>query len=864
MKKSIITCFYLSLLVIICGFSFTGCSDEKEVLELNSGFVQFKLYKSGDRSILTNRSGVELDYLNDAKKIEVTLNYNNTTIKQTLNLNAYNADNAEYGLTSDKMELLVGNYSIVGYRLFDAIDKEILTGFVSDNTFTVVQGGLEVKGFNVSVTPRGKVRFTLVKDLSAIETRSSENSFLFKRVTKADVKVKNTFTSEETTFSKLPFSYSTFVEGNGSTHISALAQSDTVVTLKSGNYELVSYTLYNSSGSVLSSNESPVKSPFNILDNNVVTEADVAITISDEAEHIKDYRALKAIWEALDGENWSYFGENYPNGLNWNFDKDIDMWGDQPGVELNGQGRVISLIIGNFGPTGAVPDELGQLTELNVLSIGTHNDKVGSFSGSSVLMNEQEIITSRSHYADLFLKRDIRASFSKELVDSYKEFSNIEFGNAMPLVESSSSNRPSTRDVMPGDITNRVTSLPETIGSLTKLTHLYLANGLVTTLPAAMSQLVSLTDVEIYNCPKMVKYPDALNTIPKMVALNIARNIQMPHSELYRGLNDFATSSPSRGELQLLYAGFNNLEELPASFKNLLKIGLLDLSHNKLHGELPSLTTDVKPVQLFLDNNQITSLPKDFCGIEDIESIYLSNNKFTKMPNIFSAKSAYVITTIDLSYNQIDGIEGELAEYDGVKVQTLSLAANKLTKFPSWLFNAGSTIGMLNVSGNSISSFEKESFYGDKLNMLESVDLSYNKLTELPSNFDATTLPYLYGLDVSSNSFTDFPYAPLNVSRLTVMIIRNQRDEAGKRTLRTWPTGLYTCPSLRGFYIGGNDLRKIDDTISYLIYRFEIADNPNITIDVSAVCPYIRSGSYQLIYDRTQDIRGCDALNLVN
>lgn len=80
--------------------------------------------------------------------------------------------------------------------------------------------------------------------------------------------------------------------------------------------------------------------------------------------------------------------------------------------------------------------------------------------------------------------------------------------------------------------------------------------------------------------------------------------------------------------------------------------------------------------------------------------------------------------------------------------------------------------------------------------------------------------------------------------------------------MREWPTGIYTCIGLRALYLGGNDLRKIDDKISSNIYIFEIKDNPNISIDVSAVCAYIRNGYYRLIYDRTQDIRGCDYLNL--
>ena len=64
------------------------------------------------------------------------------------------------------------------------------------------------------------------------------------------------------------------------------------------------------------------------------------------------------------------------------------------------------------------------------------------------------------------------------------------------------------------------------------------------------------------------------------------------------------------------------------------------------------------------------------------------------------------------------------------------------------------------------------------------------------------------------------------------------------------------------FTIGSNDLRKIDDTISPDILVFEIKDNPNISIDLSNVCYYISIGYYLLIYDKTQDIRGCDILGI--
>lgn len=38
-----------------------------------------------------------------------------------------------------------------------------------------------------------------------------------------------------------------------------------------------------------------------------------------------------------------------PEGTNWNFNKELDMWGNQPGVSLNDEGRVTGLSIEGFG-----------------------------------------------------------------------------------------------------------------------------------------------------------------------------------------------------------------------------------------------------------------------------------------------------------------------------------------------------------------------------------------------------------------------------------------------------------------------------------------------------------------------------------
>jgi hypothetical protein len=122
----------------------------------------------------------------------------------------------------------------------------------------------------------------------------------------------------------------------------------------------------------------------------------------------------------------------------------------------------------------------------------------------------------------------------------------------------------------------------------------------------------------------------------------------------------------------------------------------------------------------------------------------------------------------------------------------------------------------------------------------------------------AGNMPYLYGVELSYNKFKSFPWEPLDSQYLTVFAIRGQRDDEGRRCLSEWPTGLYNHRGLRGFYIGSNNLGKIDDIISTLIYYLDISDNPEIIFDASDICYAAQAGAYYLIYDKTQDIRNCD------
>ena len=862
----------LNILACLSLLAVSSCAVEEEMdyREKDYGYVQFKLYK--EASYETTKAIVEeLDYLSQVSKVTVTLEYGESRISQTLVVSASSNEAAEYGMRSDKLKLLAGEYRLMKFTLYDKLDQAVYEGVPSEANFAVVEGGLTSHDLLVNVTPRGKVRFSLIKD---IVTKAASRAYTFDEISEIDIEIRNTSTGVKTLFEELPAEFSVhFTEDNDEDfgYQTSSSVCDTLLTLKAGVYEVISYTSYDENGKLLENCSNVSANQFEVFDNRI-TETDVPVKLYEADPYIQDYYALKAIWESLDGENWYYIGENYPSGTNWNFNKDVDMWGDQPGVKLHSNGRVALLDISNFGARGDCSERLGDLTELVELYMGTHNDTHNIYdplrdreSGMS-RMDRHKAYLSQIHPRTQMSEPIARALMENNIMIpeiamhlQYSEDEIIEKGTG------AMKERPELKDMNFGKITHGLTSIPESIGNLKNLEMFYVANCLITKLPESMATLPALTDVEVYNCPELKEFPMVLSKMPNLVSLLISNNRQWTAEKLYEGLDALA-QGPSKGLLQMLYVNQNNLAVVPASFKNLVKLGLLDLSSNKIEYFEEALGQSVNLVQCFLDDNQLTTLPKDeegyFCGIEDVETFSVKLNKIKKFPNIFSAKSIYTMASVDFSYNDIDGFEGaEDGTYNGIKVSTLTLNNNPyLTKYPKCLAETNSVVGYVSLRGCSVDEIPEGSFTYENSPSLMSLDLSYNKLDKFPREMHAGNLPYLYGVDVSYNRFSSFPWEPLDSFYLTVLSVRGQRNANGERCLSEWPTGIYNHTGMRALYMGSNNLGKIDDTISYLIYVLDISDNPNIIFDATDICSAISSGLYTLIYDQTQEIRNCDIL----
>lgn len=873
--------FVLSCILFILGFTVGSCSDDDDaVLQAGYGYAQFKLYKSGLAETKKTRASTnELNYLRDAQKMKIVLinQDDGTEVVQTVGLEAM-GDDSEFGLRSEKLQLMAGTYQIVGFYLFKADGtaqelKQILSGEPYEKTIiTVINGGLAVQDIHVKVVNRGIVKFTVTKNFLPSTRATLGEDYLFSDIKYINVTVQEQFTKKDTTFSNVSVEYTEKLDGNG-TKIS-VAVSDSLFRLPAGKYKVKNYTTIKKNKSSLEYGE--VNGADFEVSDNVTTEVKIPVNFSKTTGSIKDYLILKEIWEALKGpaipeknqKGWSYSGVTYPLGTNWDFNKDIDLWGEQPGVGLDEKGRVIGLTIGAFGPEGDIPASLGELTELRTLSLGNHSEQVGDNIIEKTIgteLTEVQKNSVRNDFYNKFVKKDMASYFSEPIqvaLKWQKEGIPSRFSQADVKSEAS---RPSLKDVPVNRLTNGIHRIPASIGNLVNLQYLYIANGKFEGFEPGtnLSKLENLTDLEIYNCPSMKKLPEELQQLPNLQSFNLASNPNL--GDFHEDLGEFVASENISKTLQIFYLTYNNLTVLP-DMSMVKKLGKLDCAYNKIKKIEKAFGSDVVLVQLSMDYNQIEELPRDgsgsFCGYADVESFSFAHNKLKKFPNIFSSQSIYVMSSVNFSFNEIDGFEGEEdGTFKGVNANTIALGGNKLKKFPDILFKTNSQVSVLGLNGNGIEEIPKGTFSASKYSyMMKTLDLTYNKLSKLPDDFNGKNMPFLYGVDISNNRFTEVPTGPMDAATLTVYAVRSQRDENGNRLLRKWPSNISLCPSLRQFCIGGNDLRKITDTISPYVIVFEIKDNPNISLNLSNVCNMIKAGAYLLIYDPEQDIRGCDYL----
>lgn len=241
------------------------------------------------------------------------------------------------------------------------------------------------------------------------------------------------------------------------------------------------------------------------------------------------------------------------------------------------------------------------------------------------------------------------------------------------------------------------------------------------------------------------------------------------------------------GSLKRLLLGYNKIKTLPdrmlsASCQNLQ---VLELQHN--------LIQDVRRYSL--------------TGSNSLQSIDFSENLVEQLPMGFFANLKR-LRIVNLSHNRLRLISNDI--FDGSVIETLNIAHNDLSNFPSSLSSISSTLINLDVSHNQIDHLDAVMLSNTP--NLVSLNLAHNKLTLLSDNV-FSYLNGLVSLDLSYNAIR------ANFKELFHEIQHVKKLNLASTGVNSWPH--LPLPSLIALNLSYNalDCRTINEIPSNTVIR---------------------------------------------
>ena len=362
-----------------------------------------------------------------------------------------------------------------------------------------------------------------------------------------------------------------------------------------------------------------------------------------------DRAALVALYNATDGENWSY-------KRNWLSETSIERW---YGVTTDGNGHVIELDLNGNNLKGTIPPELRNLAELQSLWL-MGNRITGEIPAELGILSELKELTLSGN--------DLGGTIPTEL------------GNLSRLERLTLSGND-----LGGEI-------PTSLGRLSDLKYLHLGgNQLTGSIPNELMSLSSLLVLDVGGNQLTGLVPRELGRLSNLSVLNL-------------GDNQLTGSVPKElGELsrlRTLYLYGNRLSgEIPADFGDLSSLKTLELQDNQLSGEIPSelgnlhnlkvlalnnnsLSGDISTslgnltnlVVLFLHNNQLSGeIPPEVGDLTELEVLSLHSNQLSgSLPETLKELANLVaITVCEDNHELVCNITDLVAESVAIGVEAV-------------------------------------------------------------------------------------------------------------------------------------------------------------------------------------------------
>ncbi|XP_029412695.1 p53-induced death domain-containing protein 1 isoform X2 [Nannospalax galili] len=181
-------------------------------------------------------------------------------------------------------------------------------------------------------------------------------------------------------------------------------------------------------------------------------------------------------------------------------------------------------------------------------------------------------------------------------------------------------------------------------------------HGTLTTLPAGLSGLASLTHLDL-SFNRLETLPDCILELHSLDALLLSHNCL---SELPEALGALST-------LTFLTVTHNYLERLPTTLGSLSTLQRLDLSENLLDTIPPEIGDLNSLSELNLASNRLRNLPASLAGLRSLQLLILHSNLLTSVPT--GLAHLPLISRLDLRDNQLRDLPAELLDAPFVRLQ---------------------------------------------------------------------------------------------------------------------------------------------------------------------------------------------------
>ncbi len=363
----------------------------------------------------------------------------------------------------------------------------------------------------------------------------------------------------------------------------------------------------------------------------------------------QDSLALVALYDSTNGANWT-------NNTNW-LNGPVSTW---HGITVY-NGRVTKIELENNNLNGVIPNEIGQLTELELIYMwqnklhGEIPREIGDLLKLKYIafgMNSLEgaIPTEIGNLVNLK---------SLQLCDNQLNGSiPVEIGNLLNL---------KGLCIWGNNFTGEI---PREIGNLNKLKILYLSsNNFTGNIPAELGNLTNLEDLQL-------QYNQLTGAIPSEIG-NLT-NLK----KLYIYTNQISGNIPPEiGDLinlEMFWISDNKLTgAIPPELGNLYSLKLLDLGDNQITGDLPSEIGNLAHLEILrIDNNSLSgTIPVEIGDMDSLQILTLSGNNFTgAVPSEIS--NIKKLKYINIHENELI----DLPDFSGMpSLTSLTAANNKFT-----------------------------------------------------------------------------------------------------------------------------------------------------------------------------------------